>query len=44
MPEVGFISGHRDPRMLFRYSHAMQQRVLEVIERASSLHGGMGVE
>src|SRR5262249_13095900 len=23
----------RDPRMLFRYSHAMRQRVLEVIDR-----------
>ena len=34
MPEVGFMSGHRDPRMLFRYSHAMRQRVLEVIDRA----------
>jgi integrase len=34
-PEVASISGHRDPRMLFRYSHAMRQRVLEVIDRAS---------
>jgi hypothetical protein len=34
-PEVASISGHRDPRMLFRYSHSMRQRVLEVIDRAS---------
>jgi len=33
-PEVASISGHRDPRMLFRYSHAIRQRVLEVIDRA----------
>jgi hypothetical protein len=33
-PEVASISGHRDPRMLFRYSHAVRQRVLEVIDRA----------
>jgi integrase len=32
-PEVASISGHRDQRMLFRYSHAMRQRVLEVIDR-----------
>jgi|RhiMetdeSRZDD1v2_1073273.scaffolds.fasta_scaffold2024921_1 hypothetical protein len=42
-PEVAFIS-IRGPRMLFRYSHSMRQRVLEVIDRASSFHGGMGVE
>jgi integrase len=30
--EVASISGHRDPRMLFRYSHAMSERVLEVID------------
>ena len=33
-PEVASISGHRDPRMLFRYSHPMRQRVLEVIDRS----------
>jgi integrase len=27
-PEVAMISGHRDMRMLFRYSHAMRERVL----------------
>jgi integrase len=34
-PEAASISGHRDPRMLFRYSHTMRQRMLEVIDRAS---------
>jgi integrase len=34
-PEVASISGHRDLRMLFRDSHPMRQRVLEVINRAS---------
>jgi integrase len=33
-PEVASISGHRDPRMLFRYSHPIRQRVLEVIDRS----------
>ena len=28
-PEVAFISGHRDPRMLFRYAHAQKQRILD---------------
>jgi hypothetical protein len=35
-PEVASISGHRDPRMLFRYSHPMRQRVLNVIDRAQA--------
>jgi hypothetical protein len=35
-PEVASISGHRDPRMLFRYSHALRQRMLEVIDRHTS--------
>jgi Phage integrase family len=34
MPEVASISGDRDPRMLFRYSHSMRQRMLEVIDRS----------
>lgn len=29
MPEVALISGHRDPRMLFRYGHAQYRRILE---------------
>jgi integrase len=32
-PEVASISGHRDARTLFRYSHPMRQRMLEVIDR-----------
>ncbi|MFO0992044.1 MAG: site-specific integrase [Hyphomicrobiales bacterium] len=28
MPEVALLSGHRDVRMLFRYSHAQHQRIL----------------
>jgi hypothetical protein len=32
-PGVALTSGHRDPRMVFRYSHPTRQRVLEVIER-----------
>jgi hypothetical protein len=43
-PEVASISGHRDPRMLFRYSHAMRQRVLEVIDRVEPLDGRIGME
>ena len=33
-PEVASISGHPDPRVLFRYSHPMRQRMLQVIDRA----------
>jgi hypothetical protein len=33
-PEVALIKGHRDPRMLFRYSHPMWQGVPKVIDRA----------
>jgi len=32
-PEVALISGHRDPRMLFRYSHPQQTRILEQLDR-----------
>jgi integrase len=32
-PEVASISDHRDRRMLFRYSHPMRQRMLQVIDR-----------
>jgi hypothetical protein len=38
-PKVASISGHRDPRMLFRYSHPMRQRVLEVIDRSDPSGG-----
>jgi Phage integrase family len=29
VPEVALISGHRDPRMLFRYTHPKPQAVVE---------------
>lgn len=29
MPEVALISGHRDPRMLFRYTHLRPERIVE---------------
>lgn len=32
VPEVALMSGHRDIRMLLRYSHAMRQRVLEKLD------------
>ena len=35
MPEVALLSGHRDMRMLFRYSHAQRKRVLEQLDRAN---------
>lgn len=34
VPEVAHISGHRDGRMLFRYAHARNQRILEQLDRA----------
>jgi integrase len=35
VPEVAALSGHRDPRMLFRYSHAMRERILETMDRSA---------
>jgi integrase len=35
-PEVAMISGHRDMRMLFRYSHAMREAVLEKLDKVPS--------
>lgn len=32
-PEVALLSGHRDIRMLFRYSHPQRQRVIEQFDR-----------
>lgn len=29
MPEVALISGHKDPRMLFRYTHPKVQNIIE---------------
>jgi hypothetical protein len=40
-PEVASISGHRAPRMLFRYSHPTRQRMLQVIDGASPNHHSM---
>lgn len=36
VPEVASISGHRDPRMLFRYAHACHRRVLEIVDAADA--------
>jgi integrase len=33
VPEVALISGHKDPRMLFRYAHAARQAILAKLER-----------
>jgi len=35
VPEVAMISGHRDMRMLLRYSHALRERVLEKLDNKS---------
>lgn len=32
MPEVALISGYRNPRMLFRYTHLRAEEVAEKIE------------
>ena len=32
MPEVSLISGHRDPRMLFRYTHLKAADVAEKLQ------------
>jgi integrase len=34
-PEVALISGHRDMRMLFRYTHPMRRRVLDKLDRCA---------
>lgn len=31
-PEVALISGHRDMRMLFRYSHPLRERILQQLD------------
>ena len=31
MPEVAAISGHKDPRMLFRYTHLKAENIVEKI-------------
>jgi integrase len=35
VPEVALISGHRDPRMLFRYTHPMRAEVIRKLETNS---------
>lgn len=35
-PEVALISGHKDMRMLFRYSHATRQNILRTLDRRRS--------
>jgi integrase len=35
IPEVAMISGHRDPRMLFRYTHPKPELVAEKLARAT---------
>lgn len=39
-PEVASISGHRDLRMLFRYSHSDRQRVIRQLDQVS--YSGLG--
>lgn len=36
-PEVALLSGHRDPRMLFRYSHPTQLRIQKLMDRREEL-------
>lgn len=35
LPEVALLSGHRDPRMLFRYTHPTEQRIRSVLDAAA---------
>jgi hypothetical protein len=39
---VASISGHRDPRILFRYSHPIRQEVIDRSEAAGSRQKGEG--
>lgn len=32
VPEVALLSGHRDARMLFRYTHPMRELILRKLE------------
>ena len=34
VPEVALISGHRDARMLFRYTHVLRTEIIKKLERA----------
>jgi integrase len=37
VPEVALISGHRDARMLFRYTHPMRERILSRLGSSNAL-------
>jgi integrase len=37
VPEVALISGHRDARMLFRYTHPMRERILTRLGSSNAL-------
>lgn len=43
VPEVALISGHRDPRMLFKYTHLKPQDIVSKLQLAdqSSINGGV---
>jgi integrase len=32
VPQVALISGHRDPRMLFRYTHPAREAILKKLD------------
>ncbi|WP_280136912.1 tyrosine-type recombinase/integrase [Microvirga vignae] len=36
VPEVALISGHRDPRMLSRYTHLKPEKVAEELAKATT--------
>jgi integrase len=35
VPEVALISGHRDPRMLFRYTHPKPQAIIKKLREGT---------
>ena len=35
-PEVALISGHRDMRQLFRYTHPLRERIIDKMDRPTS--------
>jgi integrase len=42
MPEVALISGHKDPRMLFRYTHLDPERVIaKLVLNCNGTAGGV---
>ena len=36
VPEVAAISGHRDPRMLFRYTHLKPEDIVAKLRKSST--------